>query len=185
MENRKLINMLLKNDKGTQKDIYKQYNSRLFTFFKMRIKGDINYEDLVQDVFVSFFEGVLKERLKEDVLIGPYIFGIAKRLEEIYFPGDKIPLYLDKNSETLKVIQQLRNEAHRFGIDFHRKQRSRQMVQSEFDSIAGIGPKTIEVLIHKFGSINKVKEADYEDIVAIVGTSKASILKNYFLRSTT
>ena len=113
------------------------------------------------------------------------IIGIAKKLEEIYFPDDSIPLYLDKNSETLKILQQLRNEAHRFGIEFHRKQRTKQMVVSELDNIPGIGPRTKEALIEGFGSVDKIKSADYEEVEAIVGKNKADILARYFLRSTT
>ncbi|MFC2111861.1 excinuclease ABC subunit UvrC [Bacteroidota bacterium] len=113
------------------------------------------------------------------------VIGVAKRLEEIYFPGDKVPMYIDKNSETLKVIQQLRNEAHRFGISFHRKMREKMMTGSELDSINGIGEKTKSLLLTRFGSLEGVKAADIEEIVAVVGKSKAEILKNYFLRSTT
>jgi excinuclease ABC subunit C len=113
------------------------------------------------------------------------VIGIAKRLEEIYFPGDKFPLYLDKNSETLKILQQLRNEAHRFGVDFHRRQRGKTMVQSELDHISGIGEKSKEALMKKFGSVTNVKQADYEDIKLVVGEHKAGIIRDYFLRSTT
>lgn len=113
------------------------------------------------------------------------VIGIAKRLEEIYFPGDKVPLYLDKNSETLKIIQQLRNEAHRFGVGFHRKQRSKKMVESKLDSISGIGSKSRELLIKQFGSVEGIKLANYEELASVVGKKKAGILKDHLLRSTT
>ena len=113
------------------------------------------------------------------------IVGIAKKLEEIYFPGDPVPLYLDKNSESLKIIQQLRNEAHRFGINFHRKQRTKNMVGSELDMIEGVGEKTKEALILKFGSVKKIKQADTEELTRVVGGHKASLIKSHFLRSTT
>ncbi|MFC2080657.1 excinuclease ABC subunit UvrC [Bacteroidota bacterium] len=113
------------------------------------------------------------------------IIGVAKRLEEIYFPGDKVPLYIDKNSETLKIIQQLRNEAHRFGITFHREGRIKSMTASELDSIRGIGEKTIKLLWSNFDLLDKIKLADIEELTAVVGKNKAEILKSHFLRSTT
>jgi len=113
------------------------------------------------------------------------VIGVAKKLEEIYFPGDKFPLYIDKNSESLKLIQNLRNEAHRFGITFHRKQRSKAMTGSELDGIKGIGEKTRELLLSKLGSVDAIKSADIESLTVLVGKSKAQILKDYFLRSIT
>jgi excinuclease ABC subunit C len=113
------------------------------------------------------------------------VIGIAKRLEEIYFPGDKIPLYIDKNSETLKVIQHMRNEAHRFGITFHRDQRSRQMIRSELDSIKGIGEKSRTALMGSFNSLDQIKSADIEILAKIIGKKKAELLRDHFLRSTT
>ena len=104
------------------------------------------------------------------------IIGIAKRLEEIYFPDDPIPLYLDKNSEGLKLIQQLRDEAHRFGITFHRNLRSKQQVVSELDNIKGIGPVAKEILLKKYKSVKRIKAAPEEEIVALIGKSKAGML---------
>jgi excinuclease ABC subunit C len=104
------------------------------------------------------------------------VIGIAKKLEEIYFPGDSVPLYLDKNSITLKVIQQLRNEAHRFGINFHRGKRSSKMNRSYLDEIPGIGEKTKELLLKKFGSVKKISEATPEELEKAVGIKKAAIL---------
>ena len=108
------------------------------------------------------------------------IIGIAKRLEEIYFPGDPYPLYLDKRSETLKVIQQARDEAHRFSLSHHRNRRSKGAYKSELDGIKGIGPETIKTLMRKFKSVKKVKEASVEELEACIGVSKSLILRNHF-----
>jgi excinuclease ABC subunit C len=108
------------------------------------------------------------------------IIGIAKRLEEIYYPGDPVPLYIDKNSETLKLIQKLRDEAHRFGITHHRSKRDKGMTVSELDKIRGIGAKTKETLLLKFKSVEALKNASTEKIEAEVGKSKAKVIMNYF-----
>ena len=100
------------------------------------------------------------------------IIGIAKRLEEIYYPGDSIPMYLDKKSETLKVIQQLRNEAHRFGLTLHRNIRSKNALKSPLDQIEGIGPKTKEKLLKKFKSLKRIKAASKEEIIGLLGWVK-------------
>ena len=108
------------------------------------------------------------------------IIGIAKRLEEIYFPDDQIPLYLDKNSETLKLIQSLRDEAHRFGISFHRLKRSAAFIHSELELYKGIGPKSIEKLLKTFKTIENVKIASPSELSKVIGESKAKILlSNY------
>jgi excinuclease ABC subunit C len=104
------------------------------------------------------------------------IIGIAKRLEEIYFPGDSVPLYLDKRSECLKLIQQLRDEAHRFGISHHRNQRSKMSLGTSLDSITGIGTKTIELLITRFGSVKKVLAADKKELEKLIGKNKTTLL---------
>jgi excinuclease ABC subunit C len=104
------------------------------------------------------------------------VVGIAKRLEEIYFPNDSVPLYLDKNSESLKVIQQLRDEAHRFGISFHRDKRSKQQIQSELDKIKGIGPIIKEILLKKYKSVKRIKMAKKEEIAGLIGKNKAETL---------
>ncbi|MFA6701946.1 MAG: excinuclease ABC subunit UvrC [Dysgonamonadaceae bacterium] len=108
------------------------------------------------------------------------IIGIAKRLEEIYFPNDPVPLYLDKNSETLKLIQQLRDEAHRFGITFHRNKRSKSQTKSELDQIKGIGPQTKKTLLSHFKSVKRIKEAAPEKIIEQIGKSKGQLLIDYF-----
>lgn len=121
------------------------------------------------------------ETLKE---IGVYgqtsVVGIAKRLEEIYYPGDSLPMYIDKTSETLKVIQHMRDEAHRFGITHHRNRRSKAFVRSELDAINGIGPTTIKTLLNHFKSVKKVKNASKEELLNVVGNAKAAIIANHF-----
>lgn len=108
------------------------------------------------------------------------IIGIAKRLEEIFYPGDPIPLYLDKNSETLKVIQHIRNEAHRFGIKFHRNKRSGSFIKSELENIPGIGEKTIEQLLKKFKTIKKLRSLSLDEISSEIGNARAKLLFEYF-----
>ena len=108
------------------------------------------------------------------------IIGIAKRLEEIYFPGDSIPIYLNKNSESLKIIQQLRDEAHRFGINFHRDKRSKAQISSELNSIKGIGEKTVKKLLSDFKSVKNIKEQNQDSLIKSIGSSKATLIFNYF-----
>lgn len=108
------------------------------------------------------------------------IIGIAKRLEEIYFPEDPIPLYLDKKSESLKIIQQLRNEAHRFGITFHRNKRSKAAINSELEDIEGVGEKTAQELLKTFKSVKRIKEASIEDLTQAVGMAKAKNIYETF-----
>ena len=108
------------------------------------------------------------------------IIGIAKRLEEIYFPEDPIPLYLDKKSESLKIIQQLRNEAHRFGITFHRNKRSKAAISSELERIEGIGEKTAQELLKTFKSVKRVKAASIENLAQTVGMAKAKLIYETF-----
>lgn len=111
------------------------------------------------------------------------IIGIAKRLEELFYPGDSIPLYLDKKSETLKVIQHLRNEAHRFGITFHRNQRSKNAIDNSLTAIPGIGPKTMEKLMIQFKSIKRLAEAPEDEIIKLVGKAKAKKVLDFFKSS--
>ncbi len=108
------------------------------------------------------------------------IIGIAKRLEEIYFPEDSVPLYIDKNSETLKLIQQLRDEAHRFGITHHRNRRSKSQVTSELDQIKGVGKETKKKLLSHFKSVKRIKEAREEEIASVVGKSKGKLITDFF-----
>ena len=111
------------------------------------------------------------------------IIGIAKRLEEIYFPGDPVPLYIDKNSMSLKIIQHLRNEAHRFGINFHRDKRSRDMIKSSLDEIKGIGPKTKDRILKNYGSVEKLKSADRVDLEKLIGKQKAALVLDFIRNS--
>ena len=106
------------------------------------------------------------------------LVGIAKRLEEIYFPGDQIPLYIDKKSESLRVVQHLRDEAHRFGITFHRDRRSKGQVASALDTIKGIGPATTQALLRHFKSLKRIRLASVDEISAVVGPAKARLLKD-------
>ena len=108
------------------------------------------------------------------------LVGIAKRLEEIYFPGDSLPLYINKTSPSLRVIQAMRDEAHRFGITHHRDRRSKGQTVSELDSIKGVGPATKTALIKQFKSVKRIKEASLDDIVAAVGKAKGILVHSYF-----
>ena len=108
------------------------------------------------------------------------IVGIAKRLEEIFFPGDSLPIYIDKRSESLKVIQHMRNEAHRFGITHHRNKRSKGALTSELTQIAGIGSKTHEDLMKRFKTVSAIKEASLEDLTKEIGLAKAQMVRGYF-----
>lgn len=124
----------------------------------------------------SAYEILIKLNIQDKIAI----IGIAKRLEEIFYPNDPVPLYLNKNSETLKVIQQARDEAHRFGITHHRNKRSKEMLLSEFDNISGIGSKTKQLLLKKFKTVDQVKLLDYDTLSNEVGKSKAKLLVDYF-----
>ncbi len=108
------------------------------------------------------------------------VIGIAKRLEEIYFPGDSVPLYLNKNSETLKIIQQLRDEAHRFGITFHRNKRSGEFLKSELEGIKGIGEKTRIAVLKQFKSVENLKKQSFVDVASEIGDSKARLIFDYY-----
>ncbi|MEM5563618.1 excinuclease ABC subunit UvrC [Psychroserpens sp. AS72] len=108
------------------------------------------------------------------------IIGIAKRLEELFYPDDPIPLYLDKKSETLKVIQHLRNEAHRFGIEHHRNRRSKQALNTELETIPGIGEQTVVALMKQFKSVKRISEAKKEDLEKVVGLSRAQKIIDYY-----
>jgi len=110
------------------------------------------------------------------------LVGIAKRLEEIYFPQDQVPLYLNKNSDSLKIIQHLRDEAHRFGITFHRQKRSKDLLKSELDGIPGIGPKTIKKLLERFGSVANIKVQTIETLESVIGRSRAKNLRRALRR---
>jgi len=141
-------------------------------------------EPLPQLIIVDGGKGQLSSALKSLELLGLRgkiaIIGIAKRLEEIYYPDDPIPLYLDKKSETLKITQFLRNEAHRFGITFHRNKRSKSAIQSELEQIPSIGKQTITTLLSKFKSAKRVKSASFEELEKEIGHSRAQKVYQYF-----
>jgi len=141
-------------------------------------------EPLPQLIIIDGGKGQLTSALKSLDILGLRgkiaIIGIAKRLEEIYYPGDSVPLYLDKKSESLKIIQFLRNEAHRFGITFHRNKRSKSAIQSELEQIPSIGKQTITTLLRKFKSAKRVKSAALQELETEVGFSRAKIIFEYF-----
>lgn len=137
-------------------------------------------EELPQLIVVDGGKGQLSaavEALDDMGLRGTIaVVGIAKRLEEIYFPGDSVPLYIDKNSESLRVVQQLRDEAHRFGITHHRDRRSKSQTVSELDSIKGVGQKTREALLQHFKSVKRLRAATADDIASVVGAARARLV---------
>lgn len=141
-------------------------------------------EELPQLIIIDGGKGQLSSAVKSLDRLGLRgkitIIGIAKRLEEIYFPNDSVPLYLDKRSESLKIIQHARNEAHRFGITHHRKRRQKKTVKSELEQIQGIGPAAIKNLLRKFKSVKGVRNASKEDLEETVGISKAAKILAYF-----
>ena len=140
--------------------------------------------DLPQLIVIDGGKGQLSSALKSLEVLGLRgkiaIIGIAKRLEEIYYPGDAIPLYLDKKSESLKIIQQLRNEAHRFSITHHRNKRSKGAINSDLSNIDGIGEKTVISLLKKFKSIKRIKTATFEELKQLIGKDKASKVSLHF-----
>lgn len=144
-------------------------------------------DDLPQLVVVDGGKGQLSaavEAFDEIGLRGKVaLVGIAKRLEEIYFPGDSVPLYIDKNSESLRVVQHLRDEAHRFGITHHRNRRSKSAIVSELSQIPGIGPTTEQALLSHFKSVKRIKEATPQQIADIVGQAKARLITEHFKSS--
>jgi excinuclease ABC subunit C len=144
-------------------------------------------QSLPQLIIIDGGKGQLSSALKSIDALGLRgkiaIIGIAKRLEELFYPGDSIPLYLDKKSETLKVIQQLRNEAHRFGITFHRDKRSKASLNSSIESIPGIGEKSMLALIQHFKSVKRLKLATEKDISEVIGRSKAKKITDFYKTS--
>ncbi|ADF50545.1 MAG: excinuclease ABC subunit UvrC [Zunongwangia sp.] len=186
--------VVFKNGKPSKKD-YRKFNIKTVEgpndFASMeevvyrRYKRLLNEgEELPQLIIVDGGKGQLRSGLKALETLGlrgeVAIIGIAKRLEELFYPGDPVPLYLDKKSETLKIIQQLRNEAHRFGITFHRNKRSKSALNTELDSIKGIGEKTVVELLKSFRSLKRVKEASEKSLADVVGSAKARIVYDYY-----
>ncbi len=160
------------NDFQTMKEIVYRRYKRLIEEKK----------ELPQLIVIDGGKGQLNaaiESLKElNIYSKVNIISIAKKLEEIYRPGDSLPLYLDKRSSSLKLIQYLRNEAHRFGISFHRKMRNKSSLQTSLDNIPGIGEKTKEMLLKNFGSLERILNTDENEIIKAIGKTKAIILLN-------
>ncbi|WP_336730973.1 excinuclease ABC subunit UvrC [Chryseobacterium sp. VD8] len=162
------------NDFATMEEvIYRRYK-------RMLDEG----EDLPQLILIDGGKGQLSSAVKSLRLLGLYgkitVVGIAKRLEEIFFPEDPIPLYLDKKSETLKILQRVRDEAHRFGVKHHRTRRKNSTIKSELEEIPGVGEKTIELLLSKLKSVKRIKESNLETLEEILGKSKAKIIYDFF-----
>lgn len=186
--------VVFKNGKPSKKD-YRQFNIKT-------VEGPDDYasmeevvyrrykrlmdegEDLPQLIVIDGGKGQLGAALsaleKLELRGKITILGIAKRLEELYFPGDPYPLYLDKRSETLKIIQQARDEAHRFSLRHHRNRRSKSAISNELEGIKGIGPETVKELLRVFKSVKRVKEATPEQLVEIIGANKAKLLQKHF-----
>ncbi len=139
---------------------------------------------LPQLIVIDGGKGQLSAAVKSLKKLGLFgkitIIGIAKKLEELYFPGDPVPLYLDKTSETLKVIQHIRDEAHRFGITHHRKRRDKKTMRSELTSIEGVGFATAQKLLRKFRSVANIKKASFDDLAGVVGKAKAKTVYDHF-----
>ncbi|ASE63875.1 MULTISPECIES: excinuclease ABC subunit UvrC [Chryseobacterium] len=162
------------NDFATMEEvIYRRYK-------RMLDEG----ESLPQLILIDGGKGQLSSAVKSLRLLGLYgkitIVGIAKRLEEIFFPEDPIPLYLDKKSETLKILQRVRDEAHRFGVKHHRTRRKNSTIKSELEEIPGVGEKTIELLLSKLKSVKRIKESNLETLEEILGKTKAKVIWEFF-----
>ncbi|WPO83325.1 excinuclease ABC subunit UvrC [Chryseobacterium sp. JJR-5R] len=162
------------NDFATMEEvIYRRYK-------RLLEEGD----SLPQLILIDGGKGQLSSAVKSLRLLGLYgkitIVGIAKRLEEIFFPEDPIPLYLDKKSETLKILQRVRDEAHRFGVKHHRTRRSNSTIKSELEGIPGVGDKTIEMLLSRLKSVKRVKESSLETLEEILGKNKAKVVYDFF-----
>ncbi|MFK5854510.1 MAG: excinuclease ABC subunit UvrC [Bacteroidota bacterium] len=163
------------NDYASMEEVVKRRYSRLIAEEK----------SIPQLIIVDGGKGQLSSAVKALKEVGLYgkvtIIGIAKRLEEIYFPNDSVPLYLDKTSETLKIIQRLRDEAHRFGITHHRKKREAGTIKSVLTSIEGVGYSTSQKLLSSLKSVKKIKETSLEELISVIGKSKAALVFNHFL----
>ena len=186
--------VVFKNGKPSKKE-YRHYNIKtvvgsddfasmeevVYRRYKRLLDED---EPLPQLIVIDGGKGQLSSALKSldalELRGKIAIIGIAKRLEEIYYPGDSIPLYLDKKSETLKIIQYLRNEAHRFGITFHRNKRSKGVLQSELEQIPSVGKQTIITLLRKFKTIKRIKSATFNELKDHVGQSRAQKIYQHY-----
>jgi excinuclease ABC subunit C len=188
--------VVFKNGKPSKKE-YRHYNIKsvigpddfasmeevVFRRYKRLLE---EAQELPQLIVIDGGKGQLSSALKSlDLLRLRHkiaIIGIAKRLEEIYYPNDSVPLYLDKKSETLKIVQQLRNEAHRFGITHHRNKRSKSALGNELEQISGVGKQTVVSLLRHFKSAKRVSKATVEDLEMVVGKSRADKIYNFYQR---
>ena len=188
--------VVFKNAKPSKKD-YRHFNIKtvegpddfasmtevVYRRYKRLVKEK---EPLPQLVIIDGGKGQLSAAMESIKRLGLEdkitLIGIAKRLEEIFFPGDPLPLYIDKKSESLKLIQQARNEAHRFAITFHRNQRSRSFLSTELTEIPGVGVKTAEKLLSHFGSVKKLQQATAAEIAEVSGMNIARKLKDHFAK---
>jgi excinuclease ABC subunit C len=185
--------VVFKNGKPAKKE-YRHFNIKTVTgpddFASMEEVVYRRYRRLLEEekplpqlVIIDGGKGQLSSAMKSLDKLGLRgkitVVGIAKKLEEIYFPGDSIPIYIDKRSESLKIIQHLRNEAHRFGITHHRNKRSKAALGTELTNIEGIGERTAEMLIQEFKSVIRVKEASQDELEKIIGRAKAKLLVEY------
>jgi excinuclease ABC subunit C len=186
--------VVFKNAKPSKSD-YRIFNIQTVVgpddFASMREAIYRRYSRLIQEeqplpqlLIIDGGKGQLSSAMESLDLLGLRgkiaVIGIAKRLEEIFFPGDSIPIYLDKRSESMKIIQHLRNEAHRYGLSKHRQRRSKGAIHSELENIAGVGKKTIEKLLQHFSSVSRIKLATQKEIEQVVGEKIAEKIKNYF-----
>jgi excinuclease ABC subunit C len=186
--------VVFKNGKPSKKD-YRHFNIKtvegpddfasmeevVYRRYKRLLEED---QPLPQLIIIDGGKGQLSSALKSldelDLRNKISIVGIAKRLEELFYPDDPIPLYLDKKSETLKIIQRLRNEAHRFGIEHHRNKRSKNALTTELETISGIGEKTMIELIKHFKSAKRVSYAKLDELEEVIGASRAERIYNYY-----
>lgn len=186
--------VVFKNGKPSKKE-YRKYNIKTVTgpddyasmeevVYRRYKRLQEEKQPLPQLIIIDGGKGQLNSALKSldklNLRRKIAIIGIAKRLEELFFPNDPIPLYLDKKSETLKVIQQLRNEAHRFGITFHRNKRSNEALKTEMETIPGVGEKTIVNLLKHFKSSKRIANASFEELEEVIGTSRAEKIRAHY-----
>jgi excinuclease ABC subunit C len=189
--------VVFKDGKPSKKD-YRHFNIKTVEgpddFASMEEVVFRRYKRLVEEeqplpqlIVIDGGKGQLSSALKSLDVLGLRhkiaIVGIAKRLEEIYYPNDPVPLYLDKKSESLKIIQQLRNEAHRFGITHHRNKRSKSALYNQLEEISGIGEQTIVSLLKIFKSAKRISETSFSDLEKVIGTSRATKVYNFFKKN--
>lgn len=192
--------VVFKNAKASKKD-YRLFNIKtvqgpddfasmeevVFRRYKRMLDENPEYSGLPQLIIIDGGKGQISSAVKSLKTLGLAgkisVIGIAKKLEEIFYPGDSLPLYLNKKSETLKLIQQMRDEAHRFGLKHHRGRRQRETIFSELTKIKGISDKTAEKLLREFKSVSRIKETSEDKIAKVIGKAKAKNLIKYFSKN--